>query len=250
VSELLEVRNLMRQFGGFRAVNDVSFSVRRGTIHAVIGPNGAGKTTLFRLLTGVLRPTAGTVSFKGNIISGRKPHVVARVGLVQVFQITNIFPRLTALESVQTAIVVRRRRGFDFLSLLHDSTPVRREAMDMLAQVGLADSANMMAGTLSHGDQRALEVALALATRPELLLLDEPTAGMSPWETERTVRMVQNLARDAALTVIFSEHDTDVVFDISDRITVMHRGQVIAEGSPAEIRDNAEVGAVYLGVEA
>ncbi len=250
MSDILTVHNLTRLFGGFRAVDDVSFNVRTGSIHSVIGPNGAGKTTLFRLLTGVLRPTSGEVRFKGAVVSGRKPHVIARRGLAQAFQITNIFPRLTVLESVQTAIVVRRNREMDFASFFHGSPPVRREALDMLDQVGLADSADVEAGTLSHGDQRALEVALALATGPELLLLDEPTAGMSPWETERTVAMVQDLARSASLTVLFSEHDTDVVFGISERITVMHRGRVIAEGPPEEIRNNPEVGDVYLGTEA
>ncbi len=250
VSAILEVRDLSRQFGGFRAVGDVGFSVEKGSIHAVIGPNGAGKTTLFRLLTGVLKPTTGTVRFKGQVISGRKPNVIARAGLVQTFQITNIFPRLGTLESVEAAIMVRRRRTYDFASFLHSSAKVRAEAMDWLDRVGLADSADAVAGTLSHGDQRALEVALALSTKPELLLLDEPTAGMSPWETERTVSLVQELARTERLTVLFSEHDTDVVFGISDRITVMHRGQVIAEGTPGEVRNNAEVSAVYLGEEA
>lgn len=247
---ILSVSHVTRLFGGFRAVDDVSFTVRTGSIHAVIGPNGAGKTTLFRLLTGVLPPSSGEVRFKGAPIGGRKPHTIARRGLAQAFQITNIFPRLTVLESIQTAIVVRRGRSLDFATFFHSSAPVRREAMELLDSVGLADSAGVEGRTLSHGDQRALEVALALATGPELLLLDEPTAGMSPYETERTVAMVQQLARDQSLTVLFSEHDTDVVFGISERITVMHRGQVIAEGPPAAIRDDPEVIAVYLGTEA
>jgi branched-chain amino acid transport system ATP-binding protein len=250
MTDILTVSGLTRQFGGFRAVDDVSFSVRTRSIHAVIGPNGAGKTTLFRVLTGVIDPTAGEVRFKGESIGGRKPHAIARRGLAQAFQITTIFPRLSVLESLAAAIVARERRGFDFVTFHHTSRRVRREAMDLLDRLGIADLAEREARTLSHGDQRALEVALALATRPELLLLDEPTAGMSPFETERTVSMVQQLAREHDLTVLFSEHDTDVVFGISDQITVMHRGRVIAEGPPAAIRDNAEVGAVYLGTEA
>jgi branched-chain amino acid transport system ATP-binding protein len=250
MTAMLEVTELTRQFGGFRAVDGVSFTVGKGTIHAVIGPNGAGKTTLFRLLTGVLSPTSGQVRFKGQVISGKKPHSIARTGLVQAFQITNIFPRLGALESVEAAIMVRHRRSFDFLTFNHRAREVRAEALHWLDRVGLADHANRTAGTLSHGDQRALEVALALSTKPELLLLDEPTAGMSPWETERTVSMVQELARSEHLTVLFSEHDTDVVFGISDRITVMHRGRVIAEGAPKEIQDHPEVASVYLGEEA
>lgn len=250
MSDILTVHGVTRLFGGFRAVDGVSFSVRTGSIHAVIGPNGAGKTTLFRLLTGVLRPSAGEVRFKGARISGHKPHLIARRGLAQAFQITNIFPRLTVLESVASAIVVRQRRGLDFVTFFQASQRVRREALELLGWLGIADLAGAEARTLSHGDQRALEVALALATRPELLLLDEPTAGMSPYETERTVGMVQQLAREQHLTVLFSEHDTDVVFGISERITVMHRGRVIAEGTPDAIRDNPEVGAVYLGTEA
>ncbi|MGH6776959.1 MAG: ABC transporter ATP-binding protein [Bradyrhizobium sp.] len=249
MTDILTVSGLTRQFGGFRAVDDVSFAVRTGSIHAVIGPNGAGKTTLFRVLTGVISPTAGEVQFKGQTISGRKPHAIARRGLAQAFQITTIFPRLSVLESLAAAIIVRERRGFDFVTFRHTSKPVRREAMDLLDRLGIADLAGAEARTLSHGHQRTLEVALALATRPELLLLDEPTAGMSPYETERTVSMVQQLAREHDLTVLFSEHDTDVVFGISDQITVMHRGRVIAEGPPASIRDNPEVGAVYLGTE-
>lgn len=247
---MLVVDNVSRLFGGFRAVDGVSFSVRTGSIHAIIGPNGAGKTTLFRLLTGVLRPSSGQVRFKGKPISDARPHRIARLGLAQAFQITNVFLRLTVLESVETAILVRRRRSLDFATFFHHSKAVRTEAFEIMEQLGLAAMARAEARTLSHGDQRALEVALALATRPELLLLDEPTAGMSPWETDRTVSMVQRLARDRALTVLFSEHDTDVVFGISDRITVMHRGRVIAEGSPEVIRSNAEVGAVYLGADA
>ncbi|HEX7390435.1 MAG TPA: ABC transporter ATP-binding protein [Acidiphilium sp.] len=249
MTDILTVSGLTKLFGGFRAVDDVGFSVRAGSIHAVIGPNGAGKTTLFRLLTGVHRPSSGEVRFKGEVISGRKPHAIARRGLALAFQITTIFPRLSVLESLAAAIIVRKRRSFDFVTFLHTSRQTREEAMELLDRLGIADLAGAEARTLSHGDQRALEVALALATGPQLLMLDEPTAGMSPYETERTVTMVQRLARDHALTVLFSEHDTDVVFGISDRITVMHRGRVIAEGPPAEIRDNPEVGAVYLGTE-
>ncbi len=249
MNTILTVDRVSRLFGGFRAVDDVSFAVREGSIHAVIGPNGAGKTTLFRLLTGVLAPSSGQVRFRDHVISGRKPHAIARRGLAQVFQITNIFPRLTVLESMQTALIVQRRREADFWSFFQSRAAVQRESMQLLDRVGLADMSDAEARTLSHGDQRALEVALALATAPELLLLDEPTAGMSPFETERTVTMIQQLSRGSSLTVLFSEHDTDMVFGISEQITVMHRGRVIAEGPPEEIRNNPDVGAVYLGAE-
>jgi branched-chain amino acid transport system ATP-binding protein len=247
---ILSVEAVSKVFGGFRAVDDVSFGVEEGSIHALIGPNGAGKTTLFRLLTGVLPPSSGVVRFVGAEIAGRSPHSINRLGLAQSFQITNVFSRLTALESLQAVIVIRRRRSFDFFSRFHASAGVRAEAFELLAQVGLEHAAEAETRTLSHGDQRALEVALALASGPRLLLLDEPTAGMSPFETAQMVRMVRRLARDRKLTVLFSEHDTDVVFGISDRITVMHRGRVIAEGDANEIQRNPEVAAVYLGVEA
>lgn len=244
---LLEISGLSKQFGGFAAVQDVDVRVGQGTIHSVIGPNGAGKTTFFRLLTGIHRPSRGRVIFDGNDITGARPHVVSRRGLTQSFQITNVFPRLSALESVQVAILARRGRTLDFVSAHHRR--VMSEASDLLDEVGLQHAADAQAQTLSHGDQRVLEVALALATRPRLLLLDEPTAGMSPFETERMVQLVTELARAHGLTVLLSEHDMDVVFGISDEVTVLHRGRVIAHGPPGQVQDDQEVIDVYLGGE-
>ena len=198
---LLDIRELGKQFGGFAAVADVDLAVAPGTIHSVIGPNGAGKTTFFRLVTGILRPTRGRITFGGRNITGLRPHVVTRCGLTQSFQITNVFPRMTVLESVQIAILARRRRSWDFASLHHRK--VQLEALELLDHVGLRELAYSEAQTLSHGDQRILEVALALATQPRLLLLDEPTAGMSPFETDRMVELVTRLAREAGLTVLF-----------------------------------------------
>jgi branched-chain amino acid transport system ATP-binding protein len=245
---LLEARGLTKRFDGFTAVDAVDISISRGAIHSVIGPNGAGKTTFFRLLTGIERPTQGTVAFSGQDITGRRPHVISRRGLAQSFQITNVFPRLSVLESVQVAILARRGRSGDFLTLFHRR--VEREARDLLEQVGLTQVALTEAGTLSHGDQRILEMALALATQPQLLLLDEPTAGMSPFETDRTVELVTELARAKGLTVLLSEHDMDVVFGISDQVTVLHQGRVISQGPPAEVQDDERVIEVYLGGEA
>ena len=242
---LLDARGLSRRFGAFRAVDGVDLAVRDGTIHSVIGPNGAGKTTLFRLLTGILRPTAGTLDFAGESIGGKPPDVIARRGLAQAFQMTNIFPRLSVLDSVSAALVSRHRRATDMVTWFHRR--VREEAYAVLDRVGLTDLAGAESQTLSHGDQRALEVALALAMGPRLLLLDEPTAGMSPFESERMVELVQGLARDSGLTVILSEHDMDTVFGISDEVTVMHQGRVIAEGRAADVRANEEVMAIYLG---
>jgi branched-chain amino acid transport system ATP-binding protein len=245
---LLDARALTKRFDGFTAVDAIDVSVSRGTIHSVIGPNGAGKTTFFRLLTGIQRPTSGRVTFADQDITGRRPHVIARRGLTQSFQITNIFPRLSVLESVQIAILARRNRSRDFLTVFQRR--VESEARDLLEQVGLEDLAEVQARALSHGDQRILEMTLALATRPRLLLLDEPTAGMSPLETGKMVELVTELAQAKGLTVLLSEHDMDVVFGISDRVTVLHQGRVISEGSPEQIQDDERVVEVYLGGEA
>ncbi len=248
MTALLETRGLVKAFGGLRAVDGVDLVVEQGRIHAVIGPNGAGKTTLFNVITGYLRPTAGRVVFRGQDITGWPPHRVARAGLARTFQVTNIFPRLTVLESVQVALAAARGREKDILS--RSDRVFRPEALTLLEDVGLLELADEPARTLSHGDQRALEIALALATAPKLLILDEPTAGMSPWETERTVDLIYQVARRRGLTVVLCEHDMQVVFKVSDWITVMHQGRVIAEGLPDQIRRNETVIQVYLGEQA
>jgi branched-chain amino acid transport system ATP-binding protein len=247
VTAVLEAAGLGKRFGSFHAVDGVDLAVEEGTIHSVIGPNGAGKTTLFRLLTGVFAPSSGTLVFRGERIEGKRPHAIARRGLVQSFQMTSIFPRLTVLESVEAAIVARERRALDCVTRFHRSTAP--EALVLLESVGLAGVAALRADTLSHGDQRALDIALALATRPSLLLLDEPTAGMSPSETHRITDLVLELARAHSLTVLFSEHDMNVVFGISERVTVLHQGRVIAEGTAAAVQADPQVMAVYLGQE-
>jgi branched-chain amino acid transport system ATP-binding protein len=243
---LLDIRGLTKAFGGFTAVADVDLAVRPATIHSVIGPNGAGKTTLFRVLTGIHRPTRGTVRFAGRDMTGAPPHIVARRGLAQSFQVTNVFPRLTVRESVQVAVLARHRRSWDLLARWQATAD---EAADLLGEVGLSAAADAPARTLSHGDQRILEVALALATRPRLLLLDEPTAGMSPAETDRMVGLVSGLAAARGLAVVLCEHDMDIVFDISHEVTVLHRGQVIAHGPPAAVQADPLVTEVYLGGE-
>src|SRR6185312_9812385 len=244
---LLSLRGLTRDFSGFRAVDGVDLDVAPGAIHSVIGPNGAGKSTLFSLITGERRPSAGSVTFAGRALTGRPPHTVTRAGLAKAFQTTSIFPRLTVAESVCAALLARD--GQPRLLGTRIKARVRDEAAGICTALGLEAHFDRRGAVLSHGDQRALEIALALATGPRLLLLDEPTAGMSPFETKRVVAQITTLARERGLTVLFSEHDMDTVFAISDEVTVMHQGRVLAHGPAAEVRANDEVMAVYLGSE-
>jgi branched-chain amino acid transport system ATP-binding protein len=245
VSFILEARSLVKSFDGFRAVDGVNLRVERGSVHALIGPNGAGKTTLFYLLSGFVHPTSGQILLGGCDIAGFPPQTIARHGLVCAFQISHLFPRLSAVANVECAVLARRGQATAFWRRIDADT--RREALETLEAVGLADLAGQPAGTLSHGDQRVLEIAVTLATRPSVLLLDEPTAGMSPVETLQTVALIRRLARDRGLTVLLVEHDMSVVFSISDRVTVLHQGAVLREGRPEEIRADAAVVEVYLG---
>jgi branched-chain amino acid transport system ATP-binding protein len=242
---VLEVREVAKAFDGFQAVAGVSLEVPRGQIAAIIGPNGAGKTTLFNLITGHLRPDAGAVALDGRDITGLAPHDVCRLGLGRSFQRTNIFPRLTVFQNVQAACISHRGRGLDLFSRV-DSL-YRDETEALLASLGLLDRAGEMSGFLSHGAQKQLELGIALASEPRLLLLDEPTAGMSAAETRETIRLISRIAAERGLTLLFTEHDMEVVFSIAQKITVLHQGRVIAAGAPAEVRNDPEVRRVYLG---
>jgi len=242
---VLEVRDLVKIFDGFVAVGGVSFDAPRGSIGAIIGPNGAGKTTLFNLITGHLQPDRGRVTLNGRDVTGVAPHDLCRLGVGRSFQRTNIFPRLTVFENVQAAFVSHRGRGWNLV------TPVdrlyREETRALLDSIGLADRAGEVAGFLSHGGQKQLELGLALALEPEILLLDEPTAGMSASETREAIHLIEGIARARGLTLLFTEHDMDVVFSIAQRITVLHQGRVIADGPPDEVRRDEAVRRVYLG---
>src|SRR5262245_10995158 len=242
---MLEVREVTKSFDGFLAVSGASFTVPEGSISAIIGPNGAGKTTLFNLITGHLRPTEGRVVFKGRDVTGIAPHDLCRLGMGRSFQRTNIFPRLTVFENVQAAFVSHRGRGWNLLA------PVERlyrdETAALLEAVGLLSQAGEVSGFLSHGGQKQLELGIALALEPEILLLDEPTAGMSATETREAIALIERMARERNLTLLFTEHDMEVVFSISQRITVLHQGKVIADGAPEDVRRDAEVRRVYLG---
>jgi branched-chain amino acid transport system ATP-binding protein len=242
---VLEVQGISKSFSGFRAVSDVNITVETGQIAAVIGPNGAGKSTLFNLITGHLRPDTGAVRLDGRDITGAAPHKIVRMGVGRSFQRTNIFGKLTVFENLQAAFVVHHGRGRDFWS--RASRLYRDETTALLSSIGLIEQGDTIAGTLSYGNQKQLELGLALASDPALLLLDEPTAGMSAAETHDTIRLIERIAGERSLTLLFTEHDMDVVFQIAQKIAVLHQGQVIADGAPEEVRADPEVRRVYLG---
>ncbi len=242
---LLRMQAVSKSFGGVQAVSGVDFEVREGELACIIGPNGAGKTTLFNLITGYYRPDRGRVTFDGRDITGVPPHRTARLGLVRSFQKTHVFSEMTVRENVQTMVQFRKHRSLNFLAKAAGLE--RQETGEVLEMVGLGPSASAVAGTLSAGDRKRLELGIALAARPKLLLLDEPTCGMSPAETASTIELIQRLGRERKLTLLFTEHKMDVVFSIAERIAVLHFGRFIAEGVPAEIRANPEVQRVYLG---
>jgi branched-chain amino acid transport system ATP-binding protein len=242
---ILRTDGLTVRFGGLTALNNVSLSVPRGQIRAVIGPNGAGKSTFFNCLTGVIRPTAGRIVFDDEDITGLPPYLISRKGLARSYQITNILPGATVLENVRIA-AQSRRHNWSMLRHHRAYTDVIDRAHQVLASVGLDAKAAELAANLSHGEQRTLEIAIALATEPKLLCLDEPTAGMSVAETHHTVDLIRHIA--ANLTILIVEHDMEVVMGLASAITVLHYGEVLAEGAPAEIQANARVQEVYLKI--
>ena len=242
---MLTVEKVKKSFDGFVAVNGVSFSVEKGELCAIIGPNGAGKTTLFNLITGHLPVDEGRLIFKEIDITHTPPHKICRLGMGRSFQRTNIFPRLTVFQNIQAAVLVHRGKSLNFFKPV-DSF-FREETELILERVGLKDYGNAVSGSLSYGFQKQLELGIALASEPELLLLDEPTAGMSAQETHQTIGLIGRITREKGLTLLFTEHDMEVVFSISERILVLHQGRLIAGGSPEEIRNNPDVRKVYLG---
>jgi branched-chain amino acid transport system ATP-binding protein len=239
----LRTEGLTVRFGGLTALNNVNFEVQPGEIRAVIGPNGAGKSTFFNCITGVLRPTAGRILFNGENIAGLAPNRISQKGIARSYQITNILPNATTLENVRVA-AQSRRHGWSMLHHHQHYLDLIDKAQAVLQSIGLLDKADELAANLSHGEQRNLEIGIALATEPQLLCLDEPTAGMSAAETHDTMQLVRGIAKD--LTILIVEHDMQVVMELADRITVLHYGEVLAEGPPAEIQQNARVQEVYL----
>ncbi|MCX5915537.1 MAG: ABC transporter ATP-binding protein [Deltaproteobacteria bacterium] len=242
---ILGVEKVKKSFDGFVAINGVSFSIPKGEICSIIGPNGAGKTTLFNLITGHLRIDEGKLTFKDLDITNRRPHQICRLGVGRSFQRTNIFPRLTVFQNIQAAVLAHRGKSLTFFRPV-DSF-FQEETGEILGRVGLGEYAQTVSGSLSYGFQKQLELGIALASEPELLLLDEPTAGMSAQETHQTMELIGKITREKGLTLLFTEHDMEVVFSISQRIMVLHQGRLIAEGTPEEVRNNPEVQKVYLG---
>ena len=244
---LLELDELTRRFGGLVAVDHVSMRVEEGEVRAVIGPNGAGKSTLFNLITGVLKPSQGRVRFAGESIAGLSTPRICQRGIARTFQLTALFPQMTARENARLAAQACEARRWQFLGGEAVFAGAGRRADTALEQLGLSAIADRPAGLLSHGDQRLLEVAMGLAQEPRLLLLDEPTQGLSVEETAQAVETLAGLLAESRMTVLLVEHDMEVVFRLAHRITVLHRGAVIADGSPEAIKQDGEVQQAYLG---
>ncbi len=242
---MLEVTSLSKSFDGFKAVNGAGLSVKEGEVVAVIGPNGAGKTTLFNLITGVIKPDAGKVLFKGQDITGLHPYQVCRKGISRSFQVVNVFQRRTVFENVQVSVLSREKKTWNLF------TPASKMAIEetdrILQNVGLLDVRDKTSAALSHGERKVLEIAIALGGNPEFLILDEPTAGMSPEETTRCIGLIKELREKLGLTILFCEHDMEIVFSISDRIMVMVRGSTIIQGTCEDVRCCQEVQDAYLG---
>jgi len=243
---MLNVEAATKSFGGFKALKKASLNVKQGKIIAVIGPNGAGKSTLFNIITGHLKPNGGRITFKGKDITGQPPFKICHQGIARSFQLINIFNRLTVFENVQVSVLSRKNLIGNVFK------PSRRlvleETREILEKVGLHENLyNTLCTSLSYGDQKILEIAIALGNTPELLLLDEPTAGMSAEDTRKTINLIKELAQKEGLTILFTEHDIDMVFNIADEIMVLHQGQTIIQAKPEDVRQNKEVQSAYLG---
>ncbi len=247
--KILNLEQLNKAFGGLQATADVSLNVEVGELVSVIGPNGAGKSTLFNQISGHIRPDSGRVIFDDRDITGLAPHEIVPLGIGRSFQRSNIFPRLTAFENVQAAVLSFKRHGRNVWRSIGSFGEINDRVNQILESIGLHDKRDRLGGKLALGDQKRLEIGLALALEPKLMLLDEPTAGMSPEETVSTVGLVERLAHEFKMSLLFTEHDMAVVFGISQRIYVLHQGRIITEGKPTDIAQNEEVQAIYLGQE-
>lgn len=248
-SEALKIENLVKSFNGNTVISDISLSIAQGELSAIIGPNGAGKTTFFNLITGYHLPNSGKIYFEGKSIAGMQPFDIVRLGISRAFQITNIFPKLSVLENIVATVITHKKGNLNLVTPIVKLKSVYERAYQILEDVGLADRAHRQSGTLAHGNQKILDIAVALAMEPKLLLLDEPTAGMSPEERWRTVELIQKLWQQLSITMVFIEHDMDIVFGISQKVRVLCYGTMLAEGTPDEISKNDKVIEAYLGEE-
>jgi len=249
MQEILRTEKLKKYFGVVSAADGVDLSLERGVLTSIIGPNGAGKTTFINLLTGNILPDSGKVFFDGEEITHLPIHKRVKKGICRSFQIMNIFPKLSVYENLQIPIFSLFNRSLSFFNPLSRHVDVNERVEKLLREIGLFDKKDVLSGTLSHGDQRLLEIALAIAPEPKLLFLDEPTAGMNPVERVKVLENVRRLSKEKQSTFVIVEHDMDIVFSLSDRIVVLHRGQVLADGPPDQIKQNDDVRKVYLGEE-
>ncbi|HUL36168.1 MAG TPA: ABC transporter ATP-binding protein [Thermodesulfobacteriota bacterium] len=245
---LLEVKDLHKDFSGLKVLTGINLSIEEGERHSIIGPNGAGKSTLFNIIAGKYRPSLGRIFFDGEDITGLSPYKISRRGLARSFQIINIFPVMNVYQNVRNAILSKEKIRLNTFLRLEKMDRIDQETINVLESLGLIGIKDVLAGELSYGQQRALEIGIALATDPKLILLDEPTAGMTKEETKETVALIQNVTKGKTLVVI--EHDMDVVFSIAHRITVLYYGEILASGTPDEIRNSEKVREAYLGKKA
>jgi branched-chain amino acid transport system ATP-binding protein len=243
--KILELKNVHKDFKGLKVLKEVTLSIEEGECHAIIGPNGAGKSTLFNIITGKYKPSQGRIFFNGKDITGMAPHKISRRGLARSFQIINVFPQMTVYSNVRNAILSKKKIRFNPFLRLEKLHIIYEETMQILKIFGLMEMKDVLASELSYGQQRALEIGISLATDPKLVLLDEPTAGMTREQTREAVGLIKNVTKGKTLMVV--EHDMDVVFHIADRITVLYYGEILASGTPDEIRKNERVRAAYLG---
>jgi len=248
--QIIKIENITMSFGKMNALQDVGCVVEENELLAVIGPNGAGKTTLFNVMTGKYKPSQGHIYFKGERIDGLSRPEIINKGIGRSFQVVNLFPDLTVFDSVRIGVLSHRKETFRLFKNVDKLTDSAEEVYRILDLVHLRDKAGVVADVLSHGDQKSLEISMALSNHPSLLLLDEPTAGMGPEETRHTIDLIKEIWKETGVTIIFTEHDLDVVFDISTRIVVLQSGQLIADGTVEEIRQNRRVKEAYLGEEA
>ena len=244
---LLQLRKLGKNFGKLCANNDITLEVKENELLAIIGPNGAGKTTLFNLIAGKLSPTRGEIFFQGEKISGLPTHQVIKKGISKASQIVTIFPDMTVFNNIRIGVLACQRKDMKLFRAVNSFDEVANEVKRILQSIRLIDKADMVANSLAHGDQKCLEIGMALATQPKLLLLDEPTAGMSPEETDYTVNLIRTIWEKTGITILFTEHDLKVVFSIATRIAVLQMGELIGDGTPEEIKGSQRVREAYLG---